>query len=200
MTTTPALKTGDEEDPAENPFLAIPALKDFSLSRVRVVFCRSSSLRQPSTQVLELWYYARGSQTKDGWKSLQASKITMTYTGYPEAAALAAQVRHSVFPLDDGAMWCDDWMAQQQTRLGAAAHVVCLVLTKANEAVNLLSTSPAVPTGAGPSLSDLLCKEIATPLSHVLPVLPAECSTLCRKRWQHSATAFFYWRGKGRWQ
>ena len=106
-------------------------------------------------------------------KSVKASKITAIYTGHPEAAAFAAQVHHSVFPLDDGAMWRDDWMAQQQNRLGTVAHVVCLALTKANEAVNLLMTlqggsPPADPTGAGPSLSDLLRKEIATPLSHVL--------------------------------
>ena len=43
------------------------------------------------------------------------------YTADSQAAAFAAQSRPSVFPLNESAAKRDDFLASQQTRLGAAA-------------------------------------------------------------------------------
>ena len=80
-------------------------------------------------------------------------------------------------------------MAQQQTRLGAVGHAVCLALTKAKEVAAILPTTSASPsadlsTPEEPSLTDLLCQGLATLLGHVLRVLAVECSALCRDRRQ----------------
>ena len=94
---------------------------------------RTPSYREPSEQSRQFWFQARGFGSTEGWKSVKASKLTAAYTGHEKSAPFAAQTRHSAFPLDDAAVRRDDWMAHQQTRLGAAAHAVCLALTRANE-------------------------------------------------------------------
>ena len=95
---------------------------------------------------------------------MKASKIAATYTGHDGATPFKAQSRHTVFPLEDAAVCHDDWLAQQQTRLGPAVHAVCLALTKVNEAADLLSelqgkptpTNPTVPSEMGSPIFDLL--------------------------------------------
>lgn len=128
------------------------------------------------------------SRRRTGWRAIKASKIVGSYTGHKEAAPFKAQARHNVFPLDAGARRHDEWMAQQQTQLGAAARAVCLALTKVNEAADRLSSSSGQPSAVqsevGSSVFDLLAKEVVTPLGHALQVLSSECSSLCRDRRQ----------------
>ena len=182
----------DEADLNTNPFEGIPALKGFHLSGARVALSRWRSYRELPPQALELWFHAPGFQIKDGWRSVKASKITASYTGYDGAASFKAQSRHTVFPLEDGAVRHDGWLAQQQTRLGAVAHAMCLALTKVNEAADQLSewqgrptlTDPTDPSETGSPIFDLLNKKVATPLGHALRVLAAECSMLCKDRRQ----------------
>ena len=185
--TVEDLSESDEE--TDDPFKAIPALRGFRLSGARVALGRTRSYREPSEQALQFWFHARGFHYPEGWKSVRASKLTASYTGHSKATPFTAQVRHPAFPLDESAVRRDEGMAQQQTRLGAAAHAVCLALTKANEVSARLSTTGASPsadppTPDEPSLTDLLCQGLATPLGHVLRVLAAECSAQCRDRRQ----------------
>ena len=79
---------------------------------------------------------------------LKASKMTAAYTGHVKSSLFAAESRHSAFPLDDAATRRDDWLAQQQGRLGAAAHAVCLAMTKANEVADRLAATGVLPSGA----------------------------------------------------
>ena len=60
------------------------------------------------------------------WRGVRANKITSLYT------ADTAQSRPSVFPLNESAVK-DDFLASQQTRLGAAAHALCTALTRLND-------------------------------------------------------------------
>ena len=60
-------------------------------------------------------------------------------------------------------------------------------MTNASEAADRLAATGVLPSGAPPdqtdtAVTDLLCREVATPIGHVLRVLAAECSTICRDR------------------
>ena len=122
---------------------------------------------------------------------MRADKITSLYTADSQAAAFAAQSRPSVFPLNESAVKRDDFLASQQTRLGAAAHALCTALTRLNDvtettllggpsqASDIFSADPVTPDGRA-EFARLMSDQVATPLGHVLRVLAAECSLLCR--------------------
>ena len=121
-------------------------------------------------------------------------------TADSQAAAFAAQSRPSVFPLNESAAKRDDFLASQQTRLGAAAHALCTALTTLNDvmettllgglshASDIFSADPVTPDGRA-EFARLVSDQVATPPpplppGHVLRVLAAECSLLCRDRRQ----------------
>ena len=122
-----------EERSPHNPFGHIPALRDFRLSGARVALSRSKNTRVPSEQTLQLWAHTRGLMEGGNWRGVRANKITSLYTADSQAAAFAAQSRPSVFPLNESAAKRDDFLASQQTRLGAAAHALCTALTRLND-------------------------------------------------------------------
>lgn len=184
-----------EERPPHNPFEHIPALRNFRLSGARVALSRSKNTRVPSEQTLQLWAHTRGLMEGGNWRGVRANKITSLYTADSQAAAFAAQSRPSVFPLNESAAKRDDFLASQQTRLGAAAHALCTALTRLNDvtkttllggpsqASDIFSADPLTPDGRA-EFARLVSDQVATPLGHVLRVLAAECSLLCRDRRQ----------------
>ena len=184
-----------EERPPHNPFEHIPALRNFRLSGARVALSRSKNTRVPSEQTLQLWAHTRGLMEGGNWRGVRANKITSLYTADSQAAAFAAQSRPSVFPLNESAAKRDDFLASQQTRIGAAAHALCTALTRLNDvtettllggpsqASDIFSADPLTPDGRA-EFARLVSDQVATPLGHVLRVLAAECSFLCRDRRQ----------------
>ena len=122
-----------EERLPHNPFEHIPALRNFRLSGARVTLSRSKNTRVPSEQTLQLWAHTRGLMEGGNWRGVRANKITSLYTADSQAAAFAAPSRPTVFPLNESAAKRDDFLASQQTRLGAAAHALCMVLTRLND-------------------------------------------------------------------
>ena len=122
-----------EERSPHNPFEHIPALHNFRLSGARVALSRSKNTRVPSEQTLQLWAHTRGLMEGGNWRGMRANKITSLYSADSQAAAFAAQSRPSVFPLNESAVKRDDFLASQQTRLGAAAHALCTALTRLND-------------------------------------------------------------------
>ena len=122
-----------EEKSPHNPFEHIPALRSFRLSGARVALSRSKNTRVPSEQTLQLWAHTRGLMEGGNWRGVRANKITSLYTADSQAAAFAAQSRPSVFPLNESAAKRDDFLASQQTRLGSAAHALCMALTRLND-------------------------------------------------------------------
>ena len=183
--------TDDESGDDISPFHDIPALKEFQLSGARVALSRRRNARQPSDQSIQLWTHARGLTTDGNWRGVRANKITSVYTSHPDAAPFTAQSRDTVFPLPDFAARKDDQLAAQQTRLGAAAHAVCLALARLNEVTTEMADQTSaffVPrsqsAGSKGDIRQRLDDDIATPLGHALRLLAAECSLLCKDRRQ----------------
>ena len=96
------------------------------------------------------------------------------YTGHSSAAPFAAQSRPTIFPLGHAGVRRDN----------TAAHAVCLALTRVNACVERLAAMPTATPDDLNELKELLCKDTATPLGHVLRVLAAEALAICKDRRQ----------------
>ena len=139
--------------------IILPALPNFRLSGARVALSRSKNTTVPSEQTLQLWAHTRGLVEGGNWRGVRADKITSLYTADSQAAAFAAQSRPSVFPLNESAAKRADFLAPQQTRLGAAAHALCTALTRLHDvtetallggpsqALDIFSADPVTPDG-----------------------------------------------------
>ena len=91
------------------------------------------------------------------WKTQLSVETTGWRTSRPDSAQLPMRC-----------VWRSRELTRSLTRLATAG-----------------TTSPGDPsTQDEPSVTELLCREVATPLDHVLRILAAECSTLCRDRRQ----------------
>ena len=185
-----------EERSPHIPFEHIPALRNFRLSGLSsVALSRSKNTRVPSEQMLQLWAHTRGLMEGGNWRGVRTNKITSLYTADSEPAAFVAQSRPSVFPLNKSAAKRDDFLASQQMQLGTATHALCTALTRLNDvtettllggpsqALDIFSADPVTPDGRA-EFARLVSDQVATPLGHVLRVLAAECSLLCRDRCQ----------------
>ena len=170
---------------SDHPFAGMPGLEGFHLSGARVAVTRGRSYRAPSDLARQLWFNARGFNETEGWKKVKASKIITAYTSHQDAAIFSAQERHPVFPLSPAAVRRDDILASRQARIGAAAHALCLAMSKINESVELLTGDAVTPTPeTSGRAQQLLTQDVGTSLGHVLRTLAAESSAVCRERRQ----------------
>lgn len=178
----------EEEEGQWDPFQAIPALQGFNLSGARVALSKRRAGRVPAAQTRSLWLHARDlANTTDSWRPVKATRVTASYTCHDEAACFVAQSRPPMFPLEEAACRRDGALSNQQTRLGAAAHAVCLAMTQANSLNEKLQAAlPSTSEGRGPTeeIQKLLQEDIPMALGHALRILAAESTSICKDRRQ----------------